>query len=553
MMARSTRRSSINILNEVAGLLAANRHGEDDQRSDPIGPSQVDDLMAYTKKLLQEVARLLKLKGYSSMRKEELATRIHTALNDAAAEAGDRPTDEPTEEDRIARAKFDLGPDVSEPEVKHIPWGYGYDRITAMVINPDQLYTYWEVTDQAIDAARRALGDAGKDAWLNLRVYDVTGRIFDGTNAHSYTDIKVERSDRQWFVTVGKPTSAHCIEIGMKSHEGYFVKIARSGRVEFPRREPVGESPVAWLTVRPMTGEVEPADGPHFQGGGAAAGPGTPDTQGDGEAPHAGGGWGFHAEAGTFASGTDWQAEWHSTSAVLEREWVEERDSFEWVGPLSHSRWEAGPFPLQIEAPGRVEEHFEGGVTVYSIAGGKRVSFGPWQVVIRGLRGWAEGRVLGTWEVHKSWATEGGHERWGERTVFGPVRGLGGSELFGASERRWMVGSERRLGGASELYRLGASEMRYGGASEYLYLGASEYRYAGASEWRYGGASEWTYRGGSESRLGGASEQRFRGGSEHFLGGSEGWHAGGEEAGFGGASEYRPLGGDAPPQWPAVP
>jgi hypothetical protein len=502
--------------------------------------------------VLQEVARLLNLKGYSSMRKEELAKEIHSTLHDAASGTPDtdRATDAPSEEDRIARSKFDLGPDVAEPQVKHIPWGYGYDRVTAMVINPDQLYVYWEVTDEAIEAARQGLGEAGKDAWLNLRLYDVTGRIFDGTNAHSYTDIKVERSDRQWFIQVGKPSSAHCVEIGMKSSEGYFVKIARSGRVEFPRRAPVGDSPVAWLTVRPWSGEVEPAAGPQFGGGPAGSGPPTPATGGG--APHGGGG-GYHAESGSFAGTSEWQEEWHTTTAVLEREWIEERDSFEWVGPFVHSRWEAGPFPLQIEAPGRVEEHFEGGVTVYSIAGGKRVTFGPWQVVIRGMRGWAEGRVLGTWEVHKSWATEGGYERWGERTVFGPMRGIGGSELFGASERRWLVGSERRLGGASELYRLGASEMLYGGASELLYRGASEYRYAGASEWRYGGASEWSYRGGSESRLGGASEQRFLGGSEHFLGGSEGWHGGDEEAGFGGASEFRPLGGDAPPQWPPIP
>jgi hypothetical protein len=557
-MARPTQRSTINNLAKVADVLAAN--GQTEHRPNAEGPGTwlVSDLTTYTKKILQEVARLLELKGYSSMRKEELATRIHSALLDVASEApsGQPATDEPTAEDRVARAKFDLGPDVAEPQVKHIPWGYGYDRITAMVINPEQFYVYWEVTDEAIAAARRGLGEGGQSAWLNLRVYDVTGRIFDGTNAHGYTDIKVERSDRQWFIHVGKPTSTHCVEIGMKSYEGYFMKIARSGRVEFPRRAPVGESPVAWLTVRPMSGEVTAAAGPQRNRGTGSGSPPPPAAEG-GVASHTGGGWGFPA-AGPSWGEAAWQEAWHTTTAVLEREWVAERDSFEWVGPFFHSRWEAGPFPLQIEVPGRVEERFEGGVTVYSIAGGKRVTFGPWQVVIRGLRGWAEGRVLGTWEVHKSWATEGGYERWGERTVFGPVRSAGGSELFGASERHWLAGSERRLGGASEVYRIGASEMLYGGASERLYRGASEYRYAGASEWRFGGASEWTYRGGSERLMGGASERFFRGaserlmgGSEHFLGGSEAWLGAGEDAGWGGSSDYRPPGGDTP-QWPAV-
>src|SRR5690348_3141943 len=68
-------------------------------------------------------------------------------------------------------------PEARAPRTEHIPWGYGHDRITAMVVDPNRLYLYWELTDQAVEKARRGLGAGGKDAWLNLRVYDVTGRI----------------------------------------------------------------------------------------------------------------------------------------------------------------------------------------------------------------------------------------------------------------------------------------------------------------------------------------------------------------------------------------
>jgi len=101
--------------------------------------------------------------------------------------------------------------DEPEPRVshdEHIPWGYGRDRITVMAVDPNRLYLYWELTDPAIDKARQALGPGAKDAWVSLRIYDVTDRIFDGTNAHSYFDIKVDRSDRQWFVHIGKPASS---------------------------------------------------------------------------------------------------------------------------------------------------------------------------------------------------------------------------------------------------------------------------------------------------------------------------------------------------------
>src|SRR5262249_23497684 len=151
-----------------------------------------------------------------------------------------------------------------------IPWGYGQDRVTAMVVNPERLYAYWEVTDGAIEVARRALGPGGAGAWLNLRVYDITGRLFDGTNAHSYFDHHLERHERQWCFEIGKPTSTACVEVGLKSNEGYFVKIARSGRVDFPRRGPAGEGSVEWLTVRTATGA--PGEAVAGAAGGAGGG-----------------------------------------------------------------------------------------------------------------------------------------------------------------------------------------------------------------------------------------------------------------------------------------
>jgi hypothetical protein len=185
---------------------------------------------------------------------------------------------------------------------------------------------------------------------------------------------------------------------------------------------------------------------------------------------------------------------------------------------------------MPIEAPGLVEERHEGPVLVQKIGEKTRVIYGPWEVVIRGIGGHAEGRVLARWEVRKSWVSDvgfevvGGTVRW---TALAPeaaaTRPPGSSEglLAGASERRWMAGSEVRLAGASEVFKVGASEFRYLGASETLFAGASEKRYRGASERLGRGASERLGRGASE-RLGrGASERLGRGASEGLGGASE--------------------------------
>src|SRR6185436_1553360 len=70
--------------------------------------------------------------------------------------------------------------------------------------------------------------------------------------------------------------STTCVELGLRSEEGYFVKIVRSGRVEFPRNEPVGGGGTEWLSVRGASGPVGSrwAGAPGGAGGGEATGPG---------------------------------------------------------------------------------------------------------------------------------------------------------------------------------------------------------------------------------------------------------------------------------------
>jgi len=525
----------------------------------------VEALVRHTRERLVEAAKLLAVTGYSRLRKEELAERLMPALRalgdgwvstakgrtarevtagGVGAPAGEKASASksanggrqaaPVFEEEVTASKFDLGPEVKEPREQHIPWGYAHDRITAMAIDPDRLYCYWEVTDDAIEAARERLGPGGSTAWLNLRIYDVTDRIFDGTNAHAYLDIQVERSDRQWFVTLNKPTSTQVVEVGLKSYEGYFVKISRAHRVDMPRKEPASAAPVEWLTVRPESGEVVGATSTQAPPWGGGPGDGEAGEAPGMEAAQPAGSTGF-GDAPPIAASIPPAASVHYT-AMASHTWLSRSERFEWAGPVRRTSWHAGPFPLEVEAPGRIEERFEGTTTVYADESGGRVVYGPWKVVIRGLAGWAEGRVVGRWQVYKSWPTESGHDVWSAEATPPPrvvARDAGGpaTSPAGASERWWGMGSEQRLGGASEIYRLGASEVRLGGASEQRWGGASEQRFAGGSERRWGGGSELSYLGGSERLYLGGSEARLTGaGASEHLGGSEArlGHASGE-------------------------
>ena len=233
---------------------------------------------------------------------------------------------------------------------------------------------------------------------------------------------------------------------------------------------------------------------------------------------------------------------WTGWQEVFHTQWIDGRRFLEWATPTLRSTWEAGPFPIPVEAPSMVEEHYAGPVTVVPLEGGRtRIVYGPWQVTIRGIGAHAEGRVVAKWQLETSWVVNMGYERVVRelspatlregamrKLVPGETVMLGGSEALGASERRWLSASELRMRGSSELYMLGASELRMrgasevilGAASEWTHAGGSERRFAGGSEWRFAGASEEGRLGGSEAWGGGASDVRL-GASEARLGSSE--------------------------------
>ncbi len=552
----------------------ARRSETDREAGSDLDRPGLEALRGKSRKELLAAAKALGLVGVSKLRMDALAARVRAAMQERSAPSAAAPVPErakaanavspaklpassvppreapaaarearepsrmsepDAEPDPAAKAKLAIGPGAAAREKPaQVPWSYGADRITASAVDPDRLFVYWEVTDPAIERARAALGAGGPGAWLDVRVYDASGLIFDGTNARSYFDHAVDRSTRQWFFHIGKPTSTAFVELGMRSAEGFFAKIVRSGRVDFPRREPAPFTEPEWMSVQPWSGEVADVHrAPATRAGGGAR---------DGEAPRfdAAAYWNVrdplaaHEVVLRHVLKSGWErVEWSEASG---EGWFALEGRVEWESPRVVTSWEAGPFkyPVEIQPPRR--EDWAGGGFAYRVGDVVHVVRGPWRVVIRNLGAHAERELLGTWEIHHSWSVPGGRE-----VRVGPgirVR-VGASEMLalGASERRWVGGSEVRLGGASERWRIGASEIAFRGASELLFAGASqlvlrgasERRYAGASESRLGGASERAYAGASESRLGGASERAYAGASEGRLGGAS-------ELGFEGGS-----------------
>jgi hypothetical protein len=445
------------------------------------------------------------------------------------------------EQARVESSKFDLGSRPITIDSGELPWGYGENRITALVRDPDSAYLYWEVTDDGIAGARSRLGPAGAAGWCNLRVYDTTGRDFDGTNANDYFDIRVERTDREYFLMIRRPSSTMHVEIGIKTSEGYFQPITRSGRAEFPRNTPSPDTALQWLTV--ATPETPPAAAPYrtrYRG----PEPQLPAREGAGYVDV----WRAAYAPSEAAHSAQQRPPWSGVtqrrfekSAHIERWWHLGEWRAEWRGGLRFSfsegnlddiqrmSWHEGPFPVALLDPERIAFELLGEVPARLMAEGTQLTvYGPWKVTIRGFEQEPQRRTLGTWSMHWVVATTPMIERWGFTVDRMRIAGYERHEVvLGASEQRVLLergASEVWRLGASERLWLGASERALGGGSETLFLGATQFAFLGASALLYGGASErigaselWRA-SGAALEWGGASERR---GAREWLGGSE--------------------------------
>jgi hypothetical protein len=384
----------------------------------------------------------------------------------------------------------------AEIDEGELPWSYGENRITVVVRDPDSAYLYWEIDDEGIAAAKARLGAAGERGWCNLRIYDTTDRDFDGTNANDYFDLTVDRADREYYLMIRRPASSLHAEVGIKTHEGYFQAIARSGRADFPRNAPSPNATLEWMTV---TSEGAPPCAAPYRSRYSGPEPPLPDRSGAGYVDAWRAGYAPSTEGETVREPTPWSTT--GTRSIerfvhVERWWRLDEWRAEWRSGLRFLEWRHfDPHRLAVEWLGEAPAHVR-------IEGGEMLAFGPWRLTIRAFEEEPNRRVLSTWSMHWVRATTPLVERW-ERLV----------------ERRVISGWEREhvVVGASEQYARvegGASELLYLGGSERLWMGASEWAAAGASETLRLGASEWL--GGSE-RLG-ASE---RPAASHFAGATE--------------------------------
>lgn len=144
-------------------------------------------------------------------------------------------TEEPLlAQERVADAKYYTGTAEQRPAV---PFGalaheYGSERIALMARDPYMAFSYWELPQARLEKEKAWFG---WDSKLCVRVYDVTGVLFDGTNATAYFDQEVYDRVGSWYFDFGRPLHSFCADLGLLAPNGRFLTMVRSNSVTMPR------------------------------------------------------------------------------------------------------------------------------------------------------------------------------------------------------------------------------------------------------------------------------------------------------------------------------
>lgn len=131
--------------------------------------------------------------------------------------------------------------DVEQPPVQThninwvMPYEFDEDTLFAMVQSPTNVYVYWSISSMKRKMVEHHFRTSWSDLPKRMKIYDVTGIIFQGHNAHRNFEIELPEMTNNWFVQHLEPDRTYVFDVGTKTFDGSFFTVLRSNPVETPR------------------------------------------------------------------------------------------------------------------------------------------------------------------------------------------------------------------------------------------------------------------------------------------------------------------------------
>jgi hypothetical protein len=210
-------------------------------------------LAALSRKELAQMAKLNKVEGWHSMRKQDL---IESLKNRKLTKA---PLKKPMRE-RIqalrpqdgdsARAPLRRTPanSLSESMADQRPKTKGHhpvrlaanslrgkgDVVRATAQGPHWIYAAWELTAGILDRAESSLGANWHQATPVIRVYDIHCTDEASPAKCCVASFSIQAAIDYWHVPIADPTRTYELQLGYETPKGHFFMLARSATVKLP-------------------------------------------------------------------------------------------------------------------------------------------------------------------------------------------------------------------------------------------------------------------------------------------------------------------------------
>jgi len=214
-------------------------------------------LKLYSHKDLAQLAKQGGVRGWHSMRKDQLVQALLSAAKSKAVASASKkaaaparrsgaaskplsrtPARKTTTTTRVQRhinqvkAKLDRYKNLaSDPGSQN---GSLKERIVVMVRDAYWLHAFWEIKRQSVERVRAAMSQDWHTARPYLRLLEVSGGSSTSASERVVRDIEVHGGVSNWYVHVDNSPCSYRLELGYLGSTGRFYPLVRSNVVSTP-------------------------------------------------------------------------------------------------------------------------------------------------------------------------------------------------------------------------------------------------------------------------------------------------------------------------------
>ncbi len=212
-------------------------------------------LKSYSHKDLAQMAKQGGVRGWHSMRKDQLVKALLTTTKaktttasakkvavperrSSPAKAVNRTVARKATTSRVQRhisqirAKFERSKNLASDNGK--PNSQLKERIVVMVRDPFWLHAYWEVKRQSVERVQAAMSQDWHTARPYLRLLEVSDGGSTSASERVIRDIEVHGGVSNWYVHVDNSPGSYRLELGYIGSTGRFYPLVRSNVVSTP-------------------------------------------------------------------------------------------------------------------------------------------------------------------------------------------------------------------------------------------------------------------------------------------------------------------------------